>query len=65
MSGLVVDGVLIPAEKRDLPPAELVAYAAKVREGNGAFVDAYWQLEDRAIALGYASLDELIDEGTR
>lgn len=55
------NGVLIPAEMRDASTAELDAYAATVKRGNAAFIDAYHALDDQARALGYADIDDLAD----
>jgi hypothetical protein len=54
----VVDGVLIPDEMRDAPLVDQQAYAAKVKRGNRAFIDAVFALEDHARSLG-VDLDEL------
>jgi hypothetical protein len=51
-------GVLIPDEMRDMPSAELDAYAERVRAGNRTFVDAYFALEDAAQAAGL-TVDDL------
>lgn len=40
------NGVLIPAELRDATPAQLDAYASRVKQENGAIVRAYCDLED-------------------
>jgi hypothetical protein len=52
----VHNGVLIPDEMRDASSATLDEYAASVKQGNRAFIDAYFALEDEAARLGI-SLD--------
>jgi hypothetical protein len=54
-SNIVVDGVLIPEGTEDPK-----AYAAKVRADSRRFMDAYWKLEEQAVALGFASLEEAV-----
>lgn len=46
------NGVLLPVEMRDATTAEKDAYAAKVKSGNRAFIDAVFALEDAAARLG-------------
>lgn len=52
------NGVLIPAEMRDAPTAELDAYADRVKRGNRAVIDAIHAVEDAAAARGL-TLDDL------
>ena len=51
------NGVLVPDELLNATTAELDAYAATVKQGNRAFVNAYFALEDEARRRGI-SLDE-------
>lgn len=51
-------GVLIPQELHGASPRELDAYAAHVKTGNRAFVNAYFALEDAAAAHGL-TVDDL------
>lgn len=48
----VHNGVIIPQKMTGGTPIELDAYAEHVKSGNRAFADAYFELEDRANALG-------------
>lgn len=45
-------GVLLPAELDNATEAEKDAYAAKVKAGNRAVIEAVHQLEDEAERLG-------------
>jgi hypothetical protein len=46
------NGVLIPEELAGASTRELDAYAAEVKAGNRAFVNAFFALEDAARARG-------------
>jgi hypothetical protein len=55
------NGVLLPAELDSASMAERDAYAADVKRSNAAFNSAYHALDDQARTLGYAGIDDLVD----
>lgn len=59
---MVVDGVLIPNEMRDLPMPKLRRYAAKAKKTNAVAIDAYFKLDEAAVKLGYPSIEAFVDE---
>jgi hypothetical protein len=58
MTASTHNGVLIPAEMHHATPDELDAYAARVRAGNRAVIEAYWSIVDMAGERGL-SLEDL------